>query len=43
MKKTISILLILAMLSVLAACGRGLAPELPEAATEFVLGDYVNP
>lgn len=43
MKKVITILLILAMLSALAACGRGRAPELPEAATEFVLGDYVNP
>ena len=43
MKKVITILLILAMLSALAACGRGLAPELPEAATEFVLGNYVNP
>lgn len=43
MKRTISFLLIFSLLSALAGCGGGLAPELPEAATEFVLGNYVNP
>ena len=43
MKKTITILLLLALLAVLAGCGGRLAPELPEQPTEFVLEDYVNP
>lgn len=43
MNKVITILLILAMLTALAACGGRLAPELPEAATEFVLEDFINP
>lgn len=43
MKKTISILLIVSLLAVLAGCGRQMVPALPENAAEFILGDYVNP
>ena len=43
MKTKLALLLLLALLAVLAGCGRGLAPELPEQPTEFVLEDYVNP
>lgn len=44
MKRTIAIgLVFVLLLAALAGCGRGLAPELPEAATEFALEDYINP
>ena len=44
MKRTIAIGSVFVLLLVaLAGCGRGLAPELPEAATEFALEDYINP